>query len=619
MIRTPLVAAAALVAASLLPGAALRAADPTILDLAPESAVIVVGTSDLAQMRARVGRTAIGELWRSDAMEEQRRQMLDSIEEGLESMAESLGVEVESFATPEGEVALALFPVMNEELGLPMPGFLAVADFGGGAAGMKQVLQGGMTRLSEEDDVAFEEIEILGRTVIAFVPPLDEAADEMIGDADDGEDDDWDEEEWDAGGGGMMPDPDDLLRGIEKVFLVWEGERLVWSSSLDALTGALESFDGVDRPRLARRDDFRAVHDRIGDGDLYAVMLTRDLGSLVAGADPMGMSMMVAPMLSQFVGSFAGAGMSMRFDASSAMVEQTAFISMPRGKAGLTALVDHGTPRAAPPTFVPADALSYSRMNMDFSGLGALVGQIAAMLPMMMEMDPNQPGPADLVARFASCLGDEVHVVQSVERPIRAGSMQQTIAIRCTKPAELDGMLTELGAAIGMEPRDFLGHRIFTMDLSGMADAAMGGMIEAPPVAIGLGAGWLFAGPAPSVEGALRSLDDRDRARLGEEAAFARAAALVGADPVVAWGYSDPVGIADVQRQAAEAQMRDLEALLGPDALGDLDAGFGAAGAILAGLDAEVLRRHLGPSAWSLRSVEDGFLMKAWALEAEDE
>jgi hypothetical protein len=608
--------------------ATMAAQPPSIAELAPDSSVLIAGIDSAALTMERLKRTPIWDLWQSEQMLEMRAEFMGQVEEGLDEMLQELGLEREAVQPPTGQLGFVFFVVEDEEMGLPGPGFLMVADYGENADQTAELFEAAMKKAEEEGELQYEERDISGRTVRCF----DLAASQEQGE----EEGQWDEEDEDLPPGmeGMSGPQDMMMQFLQELYFVREGSAFLLCSNMEALQGAFEVCDGAAHDGLAQREDFRAVMRQIGDNDFYAALLLRDLGPLIAANDPTMMMMTLGPMLGGIIGDIKGFGMGYRLDGPVAMLEQTVSVYMPNGKAGLTALLDTQTPRGELPAFVGPNALSYTAMNFEFDGVPALVERVMSMLP-FLSMPPGQgeadaPSPQEMIAQLFSCFGRKVHVVQTLDRPIAVDSLKQLAAIECVKPDELDNFLSAMGPDIGMEGRDFLGRRVYTMDASNFAMMApmpvQPGMAAAgeTSMSIGIGGALAFVGPTSAVEQALRTVADPQNASLGDEAAFQRACALLQNEKAIAWGYADVLDGMEAQMEVARLQMEQLmEELQAQDPdiaaeLGDLNVSqMGAGMEILEQIDYDLLRQYIGPSAWDAVATDDGFLIRSYTLAAE--
>ena len=534
----------------------------------------------------------------------------------IEGAADEIGIEMSDLTCPDGTAGFALFPSMNEDTGLPGPGMLLVNDLGESFEQGQQLIETLVEKAGDEG-ATVERIELAGRTVhVVTAPQMDEEMDEdMDGDMDD---------DWDDFGGmeGFGPDPEAMLaESMSTSHIAFDGTRLFVTSSLDALQGAFDAIDGKGQSSIDGRRDYQALSNKLGDSDAWVMLLTRDIDSMMASLDPMGMSMMVKPMATQMVGSLGGVGMGLRFSGDRAMAEQTLAFYMPTGTAGLTDLLNQPAPRGELPSFVGADVVSYTHVNFEFGGIADAIQPVLAMAPMLMGgMDPNGGPPPDIagmIDQVTSCLGNEMHMMQTLTRPIAADSLKQVMAIECTNPQQLSAMVGELGMAIGLAPRDFMGHQIFGMDPQMAAAMAqqLGGPSVEPP-ALGFSGNQLFIGPTAAVEAALRATGDRDGAGAAGNEVFQRCDDLLTSDDVVAWGFADTTQMLEAQQIMMNAQMEELGQFMDP---AEIEMAMGPALMMMELLTPEFMSRYLGPTAWEMTAQADGLTMKMFQLAPASE
>lgn len=597
------------------------AAPPTIQELAPDGTIFVAGARDVARTMTRLKATSLWDLWQSPELVDARKDARKAFDAHVEEMMHDLDLDADTLQMPTGGLGLAVFTVMNAELGLPQPGFLLSADYGEHAEKTAEILEAARRQAKETDEIVYEERDVRGRTVYCIETPEPEAP------ADEGDPDDWGTEGLDdmGGMGGMDAMGGDIIGdALSQIFVVRDETLFLVSSDMATIAHALEVIDGATDPVLTGRDDYKGLMAQLGEGDVTAAVLTKDLGALVSAVDPMGMAMMFAQPLQQMVGDIEGCGFGARLDGPDAMVEMTEAVYMPNGKIGLTALLEQPGPCGEVPSFAGANAMSLTTVNFDFRGLPDAVRPIVQMMQMMMPPEPGAgPGIDQTIEQITSCLGRRAHIVQTLDQPVEVDSLKQVMAVECPKPQELEHFLSLLAQDMGMDVRDFRGHRIYTLpvDMTGMMPMDMP-MEPVDPPAIGLGGGYLFTGPAPAVEQALRSTGDAGNATLADDPVFRRAVAVLGSDPAVGWGYTNLVDCYDAGMKISRKQMENLanemerEEFAMPDgqdmpAFEDL-----VAQDWTHGLDAALLRRHLGPMVWKLNATNEGFVVRAFVLDA---
>ncbi len=286
---------------------------------------------------------------------------------------------------------------------------------------------------------------------------------------------------------------------------------------------------------------------------------------------------------------------------------------MPNGKGGLTALMDVETPQGKLPPFVFPGSIAYSRMNFKFDEVMGFLRGLAMANPMIgaqLNQMLVEYGPT--IEKVCSAMGPEVHSVVSIKRPMTIDSLKTLYAIESSRPEQVEAVIAEYAGAMGLEARDFLGHRIYSMDFNPMMMGMPMAMPQAEGYSIGFGAGYVMAGNTSLVEDALRAGARAGMPNLADDPAFERATRAVTAPRSVAWGVVNIVDYLDyfknldamVKEQVLQ-QMKQRD----PEYAREMEAEFRAEPqAPWHDFDLEILNRYLGPVAWELRSRDDGFV-----------
>ncbi len=613
--------------AAVVMSSSIAVAQNPIERIAPENTILIAGTKDFKGMSERFQNTPLWALWNSEQLQKMRADMMKEMGEGVDKMLEELGVEKDSLVAPRGPVGLALFTTRDPELDTPMVGFMMVADYGDAANAEKTdaIVQAALAKGEKEGQIEFDHKDIGGRTVYTIdLAKLESkaAANDEMGDID--------------MGGGLpipMPSAKDMMKGVTKLHYVRDGNALLLSSDMDTLADAMDSPDAKkgQEKHATDRPEVKAILEKLGDSDVYAVLLTRDLMDLVAANDPMGIAPMVRSMARSAVGEVQGYGYSARFDGATAMMEQTITAYMPKGKQGLTTLMDVPAKQGALPPFVGADTISYSNVSFRFAGVMDALRKVVASNPMLQMQGAGEylEQAAPMVSQITATMGTQVVWATSSAKPYTAGNRQSMFAIECTKPQEFENLISGLAAQGGMEARDFLGQRIYTMP-EGMMDMLPVPGMDMGPMSLGIGGGYILLGATSSVEQGLRSTSQPGNAGLASNTDYQRAVAALSKEGVVAWGYTNTVDALEsslaVQRAAMEedmkAMMEDMNAE-GEDGGEDAKA-FQAhmeeqmkqSTKMFDLMDFNLLRQHIGPAAWQVQSTEDGFVMRWYQLGA---
>jgi hypothetical protein len=575
----------------------------TIERIAPEKSVLIVGTKNTQAMIDRVKGTPLMDLWKDEKIQSLIADGLKQMGEHMDTMFQELGVDDDSLVPPNGGSGLAIYPYTDEELSITKVGMLMFADYGDQAKADKThaLIQAVLTRGEKDGKLEFEEKDVNGRSVISI-----DLAKLKPAEGDDMDDD---------FGGNMpipMPDPAEVFEGMEKLHYVRDGNVLMLSSNLENLTDALDLVDGKGgNETLANRPDFQAISGKLGETNAYAVVLTRDIMEIIGTLNPM--AGMMQPMARASVGKVDGYGIGVQFDGPHAMVEQKLAIYMPEGKKGLTTLVDEPKPRAAIPSFVSQDAVSYSSVNFEFGGFMPVIREIVASTPMLQaQMGPTLDQMEPIVNQLTSALGSQIHMSSSYTRPFTATSQSSVTALECTKPQEFENAFAGLAAQGGFEARDFLGQRIFSTSPQMMPDGQT--------MSIGIGGGFVLIGPTTSVEQTLRATSEPAQATIAANADFQRAIATLQSQESIAWGYSDTVDALEATVAVEKAKVRKMIDDIredDPEFAQEMEADLKKDWEVLDKFDFNMLRNYIGPTAWQIRSTPDGFEGNFYMLAAE--
>lgn len=596
-------------------GAAAATASPGIDRVAPANSLFVAGVDNLAESLERFKQTSMWALWESDEVQGMFSEAIEECREHLAELYEELDVEEGLLVPPKGPIGLAVFPGAPNQFEATTPGFLLMADFGANAFKFGRLFDAAIARIDEEGEPQFQTNELMGRTVYSF-----DLSDLNL-DAVDLDGFDFD----DIAPGLPVPHPMDVAEVIAKVHIVRDGTRFLAGSDLGALRDALEVIEGDDRPGLTDREDYQAARRQLGRTDAFAVMLTRDMVEAVAGDDPM--AFMVQSMVQSVLGDIEAISVGVRMDGPNSMVEETFAVYMPDGPWGLTALLDTETPRRDVPSFVGPDAISYSCMNFEFGGIMDFLREVAQVNPMIgVQINQMLVEGGPMIEQITGALGPQVHVVAALSRPIDLSSFKSLYAVQSSRPDQVEAVLAQFAPGMGLEPRDFLGNRIYSLPFDPMMMGMGGPMMAAPAgdgFSIGFGAGYVMIGNTSMVEDALRTSGKAGVPTLADDPAYRRAVAALTAPRSVAWGVVNLMDylayfkdVSAMTQQHVIEQMKQWNPEYAQEMQDELDA---APSMPWEDLDIEHLKRFIGPIAWELRAREDGFVGKYFFLEPEQE
>lgn len=516
MRRTLAAALVLLVCALLVPAARAQNDKVAVADVAPLESFFVVNIPDWPRAKTALLRSELGKLWEEPEvkafLDEFMKEELGDRESGGGEVWDwfEKNVDLEDLREPTGGVGLTLFaqPAEGDDADGETQDVhvLAVADFGEHAQAMMTTLADIFERLEKDGHIKLEESDYEGADIyiVTVVPSEDDA--------------DADEEGMDFG--------EDEDEEPEPMMVARSGAGIIASTSRRALEAAIDraAGRGGNAERLADNRTYTAALAQHPDGSHAMVVGVASefiRGQIKDGVEAM-LSMFAPPgagegLVSALgVGAVEAIGIGIRVDTEAGTGEQTIGVLAPR-KQGLLTLVDSRLDAFNPPAFVPADAMSAYSVAVRFDRIPEVLRSIIKALPPEMQA---QAGNAEAfidtqVAPVTNALGSELHVVQVVPRPFKAGEQAPLIAIRLKDALVIANSLNQFAPMMGLTARVFEGNQIFQRE----GDESF---------ALGIGFDHVFVGGAEGVENAFRLASRPDAARLAGAERFRRAAGALG-------------------------------------------------------------------------------------------
>jgi hypothetical protein len=301
-------------------------------------------------------------------------------------------------------------------------------------------------------------------------------------------------------------------------------------------------------------------------------------------------------------------------------------LGVPEGnRKGLFRLIATEAKDAAPPAFVPADAVTFNRWRLDgqkfWAALEAMVNEIApgglqGVTGMVNEVAKQKDPGFDFVKSLIGNLSDDLVSYAKAPRGTtleEIGAQPSIFLLGSPKADELAQALRSLvnGAAsnpmfpIGgeMKEREFLGRKIYSMDLPAMEGSAKTLQMVAS------GGYVAFGTDTPMIEEFLRSADSKPKP-LTDTPGFGDAAQKVGGTATGLFGFQNDKENMRAIYEAIRANNDLLNSLFG-EMLEDVDAG-----ALKDWLDFSLLppfdrvAKYFGISVFAGSMTKDGYLMK---------
>ena len=570
---------------------AAETSDLTIRDLAPEGSFVVVGVEDMRRSCEKFNATPMGKFLESpgfkNALAELTREEFGT-DDVFGEMHDQLGLEHGTLTMPHG-VGMAVYMLPGEDdFDDPTPGIFAFADWGDDADKthefMEAMFEEGRGPLGRFD---YELFELRGRQVRVY--EMEDTFSDIADSA--------------PGFDPSMPVPDfdQFTDAMDKVFYLREGNHFMISTTEMAMLHALEVVDGDASSPLASHDAFNGAMSQLGANDVYGVLMTTELSEMVMPMIDMLSTGMGSTLLQGLLGDIDAWGWAMAIDGEVGFVDQAISIHINGEKKGLMKLIDSSSEPGDVPGFIGPDTYACSSMNFRFDELMDVVEDVVTSLPPMYagQVEPMlmQFGPG--LRQAFGTLGPEMYIFNSAEQPMTPESMMSTIAIKCSDPEAVTPLVALFGPSMGLSPRDFLGQTIY------------GGQFA--PFAIGIGGGYLVIGTDEAVENAMRSGNDRKKASVADEKFFSTGRRALPGGAVVGWGVIDMISqmkySLEMAEMMADAPMNDE---FGDDfARAQMDKVDEVLNKMF---EPEQMKRYFGPVIWDLRSRDDGYVFKFYAL-----
>jgi len=568
---------------ALLTSAALAGDTLSIRDLAPDSAMLVIGADDIRGTIDRLGPTAFGKLWNDPALKDDVAKFKAEFEKGLDEAAKEAGIDRADMSWPSS-MGLAASVDLDEELGMPRVDLIFFCDWSAEAEKGAKFCDAIIAQIEKAEKESGGEVkseEVRGRRVL--IMSLADAAAE-------GGEEGMEEEDEFGDPFGATPD-----FGPEEIAVTSDKGRFFLASGKAAMDTLLARVDGERTKSVGESETFKGATELAGGTqDIYAVLSTEAANPLLSA---MPQFMLAEPIIKRLFGDIKA--WSFGVHAKDGVLEFGAGIYSPDGKAGLMTLVDHSTEPLPAPAIVPADALGYGRMNIRFDRLLPMLDEAIGGMPpemgdmMKQQLDMYRPA---LSAACAS-LGPDMHMWSYEADPANPLGMTSVTAIAMKNDKDSTAAVMDLINLfpMGLQSRDFNGMTI-------MSD-------EFAPVAIGMGGGYLVIGEVKQVEQTLRAVDAKGEAGLAGDADYKAAFTAMPKEPVVGIAWFDLARQLSSQMSTARMAVEQLEGMTEIDEqeVPGLDVGLDDVLGFYDLMKPEVVKRCFGHGTLEFKSTPKGF------------
>lgn len=397
---------------------------------------------------------------------------------------------------------------------------------------------------------------------------------------------------------------------MDRLYMGSVNGYMICGTEPDGVGRAIAATSGeVEDGTLASNETYVSMMDQVGEGDLQAVVMMDNLADFIIQADQTRMVGMFLPMLKSAIGDIDGFAETVTVAPSEDVFLNAKYTMwMPNGRDGLLGIASAVSSPTETPSFVSEDTISYSQINVDFEKIAPWIRNVMAMNP-MMPMPPQQlEGIEQAVAAAVAPLGDTMHVVSTLSLPLTAESMGFLLAVECKNSEAMETYLSTMMPMTGSEPREFLGYRMYPIEMPG-GGMMTGGMDMSMSMAVG--GGWAMLGMTQSVENALRLAADPDSST--SQGAANSAMQVISTSDATGWGYADMGESLLAGSELSEIQMsnmiKEMEAF-DPEMAAEMKADFDSQMKTTKAIN-ELLASFLGATAWTMEANDEGFVAHA--------
>ena len=348
------------------------------------------------------------------------------------------------------------------------------------------------------------------------------------------------------------------------------GSALVVTDSIQSIEGLVAGLTGGSMASLADNEDYRASTSAANLREAYAhvwVNFSAVYKSIEGGADqlkPQANAMGIDPR--KALTAFGLQGLKSITVAASRTADgefASLSIGVPEsGRTGLFKLLAVEAKDSAPPAFVPADAVKFSRWRLDgarlWASLESMLQQVSPQLGGFLQMSlaalgKDKDPSFDFRKSFIANLGDDVISYEKAPKGNKLAQLASPPAVTLLGTVNPEQLAAGLRAAAALLPtgaeepkmRDFNGKKVYGVKLTA-AGPGSAGLLE-----FAAGSGFVVLSDQPAMlEEFLRSADGTPKS-LRDLPGLTDAASKVGGMGQGIFGYED-------QREVARAKWEAL-------------------------------------------------------------
>ena len=569
--------------------ASLLYADVQIQQVVPDTTIAVFSTNNVGEVIDHLNSAGVCETM-LDMCSSICGESYTVCDAQCTEMLNALGIDKETWTPPSGHAGIAIYPVVDYEVGSVGIGLLGIIELD--ESTYEEIFSTKLETYLSESELEIESVNLSGRDVWLIQNDLTKQIDT----------------------------PSFINSGaFDQWYFVFSDGYFIVGSEPNAIAIALLAIDGdFENDMLDSNEDYISLVDRCGnEGDVFAGVLLTNLADTIIQMDKSGMSMMVLATFKSIIGDVDGIAESVSIAPSSDVLVDAKYTAlMNDGRSGLLGLLGANATQQPIPDFVQPEVVSYTQGQINLDKFVALIKESIQNNPLLgMQMAPQMEQMEVGLNLFFNPLGSNYHSFSTGQLPFDKSTIGYLFAIECTDEEAFENALFLTLPAAGAAVSDFLGNQIYTVNIGDILPLPIPISMD---ISIAVGGGYALIGTTNTIEAALRTIaNPTNRKRTHATNA---ATSYIQHDEVSSWGYGDlrtsieiQTEMSNVMREEMFEEMEAFDPVMALEMRNEFEENFKIQTAIT-----NALLSMLGPMAWNLTADDTGFNGHAIMLKPEN-
>ncbi|HIB49678.1 MAG TPA: hypothetical protein EYO40_00040 [Phycisphaerales bacterium] len=569
--------------------ASLLYADVQIQQVVPDTTIAVFSTNNVGEVIDHLNSAGVCETM-LDMCSSICGESYTVCDAQCTEMLNALGIDKETWTPPSGHAGIAIYPVVDYEVGSVGIGLLGIIELD--ESTYEEIFSTKLDTYLSESELEIESVNLSGRDVWMIQNDLAKQIDT----------------------------PSFINSGaFDQWYFVFSDGYFIVGSEPNAIAIALLAIDGdFENDMLDSNEDYISLVDRCGnEGDVFAGVLLTNLADTIIQMDKSGMSMMFLATLKSIFGDVDGIAESVSIAPSSDVLVDAKYTAlMNDGRSGLLGLLGANATQQPIPEFVQPEVVSYTQGQINLDKFVALIKESIQNNPLLgMQMAPQMEQMEVGLNLFFNPLGSNYHSFSTGQLPFDKSTIGYLFAIECTDEEAFENALFLTLPAAGAAVSDFLGNQIYTVNIGDILPLPIPISMD---ISIAVGGGYALIGTTNTIEAALRTIaNPTNRKRTHATNA---ATSYIQHDEVSSWGYGDlrtsieiQTEMSNVMREEMFEEMEAFDPVMALEMRNEFEENFKIQTAIT-----NALLSMLGPMAWNLTADDTGLNGHAIMLKPEN-